>query len=98
MPLHLAGTLPNTLDAGIAQIRSRGRSDINPMPPWICRASSATMASISVAFSLAIAMSMSVAVFWSIFHAACSVSSSAARNSTTISASLNPTPWNLPIA
>ena len=42
------------------QIRSNGRSLISPMPPWICKASSDTIASISVALSLAIAMSESV--------------------------------------
>ena len=79
------------------QMRSSGSSVIRPMPPWICSASSATIASISVAFSLAMAMSMSVAVPWSRFHAASSTSSSAARSSTAMSASLKLTPWKRPI-
>ena len=79
------------------QIRSRGSSSISPMPPWIWMASSDTIASISVAFSLAIAMSASAAVPWSSFQAAYRVSSSAARSSVAMSASLKPTPWNLPM-
>ena len=67
------------------------------MPPWIWIASSATKASISVAFSLAMAMSMSVTVLLSNFQAASSVRSSAAFNSSAMSASLKDTPWNLPI-
>ena len=39
------------------QMRSSAGSSISPMPPWIWIASSATKASISVAFSLAMAMS-----------------------------------------
>ena len=79
------------------QMRSSGRSSIRPMPPWIWIASSATKASISVAFSLAIAMSASVTVPCSNFHPASSVNSSAAFSSIAMSASLKETPWNLPI-
>jgi hypothetical protein len=50
-----------------------------------------------VAFSLAIAMSWSVTVPWSYFQPASKTIRSAAFNSVAMSASLNDTPWNLPI-
>ena len=79
------------------QIRSSGRSSIRPMPPWIWIASSAIIASTSVALSFAIAMSASVTLPWSTFQPASRVKSSAALSSIAMSASLNETPWNLPI-
>src|SRR6056297_2841266 len=79
------------------QMRSSGSSSIRPMPPWICIASSATNASISVAFSFAMAMSASVTVPWSYFQPASRIISSAAFISVAMSASLNEMPWNLPM-
>ena len=62
------------------------------MPPKICTPWSATVQTISEAWRLTTEASSAVSVPWSSFHAPCSTSSSVARISICISASLNEIP------
>ena len=89
VPLDLAVPSQMRSTRASRQNRSIGSSSIRPMPPWIWMASSVTNWHISLANTLAIAMSWSVTVPWSSFHAARSVSSSAASSSVSMSASWN---------
>ena len=79
------------------QIRSSGSSSIRPMPPWIWIASSATIAEHLGGLQLGhrdVGVGRRALV---VLPGRPSVSSSAARSSSAMSASLKPTPWKRPI-